>query len=100
MGVDRPAHVSHQMGAFVITLVTLTIAVWLTQATDAFSLITSHRPTPFVIGVTSLLISPLVAMIAPLLLATVQIMDKLSSASEMIVMSTAGVSRVPPAPAS
>src|ERR1700724_1691757 len=86
------------IGAFVITLVTLTVVMWFTQAIREFDLITSQRQTVFVfIGITGLLIPLLVMMIAPisLVLATAHIINKLSSDSEIIVMNAAGVSPWP-----
>jgi lipopolysaccharide export system permease protein len=86
------------MGAFVITLVSLTVVMWFTQAIREFDLITSQRQTLFVfIGITGLLIPLLVMMIAPisLVLATAHIINKLSSDSEIIVMNAAGVSPWP-----
>jgi len=86
------------MGAFVITLVSLTVVMWFTQAIREFDLITSQRQTLFVfIGITGLLIPLLVMMIAPisLVLATAHTINKLSSDSEIIVMNAAGVSPWP-----
>src|ERR1700730_759481 len=86
------------MGAFLITLVSLTVVMWFTQAIREFDLITSQRQTMFVfIGITGLLILLLVMMIAPisLVLATAHIINKLSSDSEIIVMNAAGVSPWP-----
>jgi lipopolysaccharide export system permease protein len=86
------------MGAFAITLVSLTVVMWFTQAIREFDLITSQRQTLFVfIGITGLLIPLLVMMIAPiaLVLATAHIINKLSSDSEIIVMNAAGVSPWP-----
>ena len=80
------------MGAFLITLVSLTVVMWFTQAIREFDLITSQRQTMFVfIGITGLLIPLLVMMIAPisLVLATAHIINKLSSDSEIIVMNAA-----------
>jgi len=86
------------MGAFLITLVTLTVVMWFTQAIREFDLITTQRQTMFVfIGITGLLIPMLVMMIAPisLVLATAHVINKLSSDSEIIVMNAAGVSPWP-----
>jgi len=86
------------MVAFVITLVSLTVVMWFTQAIREFDLITSQRQTLFVfIGITGLLIPLLVMMIAPisLVLATGHTINKLSSDSEIIVMNAAGVSPWP-----
>src|SRR6476619_3941548 len=86
------------MGAFLITLVSLTVVMWFTQAIREFDLITSQRQTMFVfIVITGLLSALLVMMIAPisLVLATAHIINKLSSDSEIIVMNAAGVSPWP-----
>jgi lipopolysaccharide export system permease protein len=83
------------MGAFVITLVTLTVVMWFTQAIRDFDLITSQRQTLLVfVGITGLLIPLLVMLIAPisLVLAAAHVLNKLSSDSEIIVMNAAGVS--------
>jgi lipopolysaccharide export system permease protein len=83
------------MGAFIITLVSLTVVMWFTQAIREFDLITSQRQTVFVfVGITGLLIPLLVMMIAPisLVLAVAHVLNKLSSDSEIIVMNAAGVS--------
>jgi lipopolysaccharide export system permease protein len=83
------------MSAFAITLVTLTVVMWFTQAIREFDLITSQRQTLFVfVGITGLLIPLLVMMIAPisLVLATAHVLNKLGSDSEIIVMNAAGVS--------
>jgi lipopolysaccharide export system permease protein len=83
------------MGAFLITVVSLTVVMWFTQAIREFDLITSQRQTLFVfIGITGLLIPLLVMMIAPiaLVLAVSHVLNKLSSDSEIIVMNAAGVS--------
>ncbi len=82
------------MGAFVITLVSLTALMWFTQAIREFDLITSQRQTVFVfLGLTGLFIPMLVMMIAPisLALAAAHVLNKLSSDSEIIVMNAAGV---------
>src|SRR6202045_1345223 len=89
------------MGAFLITLVSLTVALWFTQAKREFDLINSQRQTMFVfIGITGLLIPLLLVMIAPisLVLATAHIINKLSSDSEIIVMNAAGGSPWPLVP--
>jgi lipopolysaccharide export system permease protein len=83
------------MGAFVITLVSLTVVMWFTQAIREFDLITSQRQTVFVfVGITGLLIPLLVMMVAPisLVLAVAHVLNKLSSDSEIIVINAAGVS--------
>jgi lipopolysaccharide export system permease protein len=83
------------MVAFLITVVSLTIVIWFTQAIRDFDLITTQRQTLFVfIGITGLIIPLLVMVIAPiaLMLAAANVLGRLSSDSEIIVMNAAGVS--------
>jgi lipopolysaccharide export system permease protein len=83
------------LGAFVITLVSLTVVIWFTQAMRDFDLITSQRQTLFVfIGITGLIVPLLVMMIAPfaLVMSAGHVLNKLSSDSEIIVMNAAGIS--------
>ncbi len=83
------------MGAFLITLVSLTVVIWFTQAMRDFDLITSQRQTLLVfVGITGMIVPLLVMMIAPiaLVMATAHVLNKLSSDSEIIVMNAAGVS--------
>src|SRR5262252_5505880 len=75
------------MGAFLITLVSLTVVIWFTQAMRDFDLITSQPQTLLVfVGITGMII--LVMMIAPII-ATAHVLNKLSSDSEIIVMNAA-----------
>jgi len=83
------------MGAFVITLVSLTILIWFTQAMRDFDLVTAQRQTLFVfLGITGLIIPLLVMMIAPfaLVAAVGHVLNKLGTDSEIIVMNAAGIS--------
>jgi lipopolysaccharide export system permease protein len=83
------------MVAFLITLITLTVVIWFTQAMRDFDLITSQRQTLLVfIGITGLIIPLLIMMIAPiaLVLAAAHVLNKLGSDSEIIVMNAAGIS--------
>jgi lipopolysaccharide export system permease protein len=83
------------MVAFLITLVTLTVVIWFTQAMRDFDLITSQRQTMLVfVGITGLIIPLLVMIIAPiaLVMAAAHVLNKLSSDSEIIVMNAAGIS--------
>lgn len=83
------------MGAFLITLVSLTVVIWFTQAMRDFDLITSQRQTLLVfVGITGMIVPLLVMMIAPiaLVMAAAHLLNKLSSDSEIIVMNAAGVS--------
>ncbi len=81
--------------AFLITLVTLTVVIWFTQAMRDFDLITSQRQTIVVfVGITGLIIPLLVMMLAPiaLVMAAAHVLNKLGSDSEIIVMNAAGLS--------
>jgi lipopolysaccharide export system permease protein len=83
------------LGAFVVTLVSLTVVIWFTQAMRDFDLITSQRQTLFVfVGITGLMIPLLVMMLAPfaLIMAAGHVLNKLSADSEIIVMNAAGIS--------
>src|SRR5271156_4797947 len=81
--------------AFLITLITLTVVIWFTQAMRDFDLITSERQTIFVfIGITGMIVPLLVMIIAPiaLMVAAGHVLNRLGSVSEIIVMNAAGVS--------
>jgi lipopolysaccharide export system permease protein len=83
------------MVAFLITLITLTVVIWFTQAMRDFDLITSERQTLFVfIGITSMIVPLLVMIIAPiaLMVSASHVLSRLGSDSEIIVMNAAGVS--------
>src|ERR1700726_1436783 len=83
------------LGAFVISLVSLTVMIWFTQAMRDFDLITSQRQTLLVfVGITGMIVPLLVMMIAPIavVVAVAHVLNKLSSDSEIIVMNAAGVS--------
>src|SRR5580692_10018147 len=83
------------LGAFLISLVSLTVVIWFTQAMRDLDLITSQRQTLLVfVGITGMIIPLLVMMIAPiaLVMAAAHVLNKLSSDSEIIVMNAAGVS--------
>src|ERR1700726_5223184 len=83
------------MVAFLITLVSLTVVIWFTQAMRDFDLITSQRQTLFVfVGITGLIIPLLIMILAPiaLVMAAAHDLNKLSSDSEIIVMNAAGMS--------
>src|SRR5580700_9038845 len=81
--------------AFVITLVTLTIVIWFTQAMREFDLITSERQTVLVfIGITGMIVPLLVMIIAPiaLMVSAGHVLSRLGTDSEIIVMNAAGIS--------
>jgi lipopolysaccharide export system permease protein len=83
------------IAAFLITLVSLTVVIWFTQAMRDFDLITSERQTLFVfIGITGMIVPLLVMIIAPiaLMLAAAHVLARLGQDSEMIVMNAAGLS--------
>ncbi len=81
--------------AFVLTLVTLTLVIWVTQALREFDLLTSKGQTILVFfAITGLSLPLLVLVIAPvaLFVATLWALSKLNGDSELIVMSAAGLS--------
>jgi lipopolysaccharide export system permease protein len=83
------------MAAFLITLVTLTVVMWFTQAMRDFDLITSERQTLFVfIGITGMIVPLLIMIIAPiaLMIAAGHVLNRLGADSEIIVMNAAGIS--------
>jgi lipopolysaccharide export system permease protein len=81
-------------GAFLLVLVGLTAAIWLTQALRDVDLMTSQGQTVLsFIGITSLVIPQLVLVIAPvaLVIAVAHVLHKLATDSEIIVMNGAGM---------
>jgi lipopolysaccharide export system permease protein len=81
-------------GAFSIVLVSLTAVIWVTQALRDIDLLTSQGQTVLVfIGITGMIVPLLVMIIAPiaLLIAVVHTLNKMSTDSELIVISAAGV---------
>ena len=81
-------------GAFLMVLVGLTAAIWMTQALRDVDLMTNQGQTVLVfIGITSLIIPNLVMVIAPvaLVVAVAQNLHKLATDSEIIVMNGAGM---------
>jgi lipopolysaccharide export system permease protein len=82
------------LGAFLLVLISLTTAIWLTQALREFDLITNQGQTVLIfLGITSLIIPVMVVIIAPLALviAVSHVLNKLSADSEIIVISGAGM---------
>ena len=81
-------------GAFLLVLVSLTAAIWLTQALRDVDLMTSQGQSVLVfIGITGLIIPLLILVIAPiaLVVAVSHILHKLTADSEIIVMNGAGM---------
>lgn len=81
--------------AFLITLITLTVVIWFTQAMRDFDLITSERQTIFVfVGITGMIVPLLVMIIAPiaLMVSAGHVLNRLGTDSEIIVMNAAGIS--------
>ena len=81
-------------GAFLIVLVGLTGAIWMTQALREVDLMTSQGQTVLVfVAITSLIIPNLVLVIAPVALVTAvsHNLHKLTTDSEIIVMNGAGI---------
>ena len=82
-------------GAFLVVLISLTSVIWVLQALRDIDLITSAGQTILVfVGITSLIIPFLIVTIAPiaLVIATIHVLNKLSTDSEIIVMNAAGMS--------
>ena len=82
------------IGAFLLVLISLTSAIWLTQALRDVDLMTGQGQTILAfIGITSLIIPGLVMVIAPvaLVVAASYILHKLATDSEIIVMHGAGM---------
>lgn len=83
------------VGAFLIVVISLTAVVWVTQALRDIDLMTNKGQTILVfIGITGLVIPVLLLVIAPiaLMIAVAHVLNKLSSDSELIVISAAGTS--------
>ncbi len=81
--------------AFLITLISLTVVIWFTQAMRDIDLITSERQTLFVfMGITGMIVPLLVMIIAPiaLMIAAGHVLNRLGADSEMIVINAAGIS--------
>ncbi len=81
-------------GAFLVVLISLTAVIWITQALRDIDLVTSQGQTAIVfISITGLIIPQLVMVIAPLALVigVSHVLIKLSTDSELIVMSSAGM---------
>jgi lipopolysaccharide export system permease protein len=82
------------LGAFVLVLVGLTTAIWLTQALRDVDLMTNQGQSALsFLGITSLVVPPLILVIAPvaLVVAVAHNLHKLASDSEIIVMNGAGM---------
>jgi len=80
--------------AFLIVLVSLTGVIWITQALRNIDLMTSQGQTILVfLGISGLAIPLLISVIAPiaLLVAVMHSLNRLSTDSEVIVLSAAGV---------
>jgi lipopolysaccharide export system permease protein len=81
--------------AFLITLISLTVVIWFTQAMRDIDLITSERQTLFVfMGITGMIVPLLVMIIAPiaLMIAAGHVLNRLGADSEVIVINAAGIS--------
>ena len=82
------------LGAFLLVLVSLTCAIWMTQALRDIDLVTNQGQTALVfVQITSLVIPQLVLVIAPfaLVVAVAHVLHKLGTDSEIIVMNGAGM---------
>jgi len=81
-------------GAFLLVLISLTAAIWLTQALRDVDLMTGQGQTILAfLGITSLIVPQLVTVIAPvaLVVAVAHNLHKLATDSEIIVMNGAGM---------
>jgi lipopolysaccharide export system permease protein len=81
-------------GAFLLVLISLTTAIWLTQALRDLDLMTGQGQTILVfVGITGLIVPLLILVIAPLALviAVSHVLHKLATDSEIIVMNSAGM---------
>jgi lipopolysaccharide export system permease protein len=81
-------------GAFLVVLVTLTAIIWVTQALRDIDLVTSQGQTVLAfISITGMIIPQLIQVLAPiaLVIAIVHVLNKLSTDSELIVMSASGM---------
>lgn len=82
------------LASFLIVLVSLTGVIWITQALRNIDLMTSQGQTILVfLGISGLAIPLLISIIAPiaLLVAVMHTLNRLSTDSEVIVLSAAGV---------
>ena len=81
-------------GAFLVVLISLTAAIWVTQALRDVDLMTGQGQTILTfLGITSLVVPGLVMVIAPvaLVVAAAHILHKLATDLEIIVMNGAGM---------
>jgi len=82
-------------GAFLLIAISLTMVIWLTHALREIDLMTNQRQTVLVfVGITSLLIPMLLAIIAPiaLVIAVGYTLNRLNTDSEIVVMNASGMS--------
>ena len=82
------------LGAFLLVLISLTAAIWMTQALRDVDLMTGQGQTILTfLGITSLIIPQLVMVIAPvaMVVSVAYILHKLATDSEIIVMNGAGM---------
>jgi len=82
------------LGAFLLVLISLTAAIWMTQALRDVDLMTGQGQTILTfLGITSLIIPQLVMVIAPvaLVVSVSYVLHKLATDSEIIVMNGAGM---------
>lgn len=81
-------------GAFLVVLISLTALIWITQALRDIDLITNQGQTALTfVGITGCIIPVLIMILAPLALviAISHVLIKLSTDSELIVMSASGM---------
>jgi lipopolysaccharide export system permease protein len=81
-------------GAFLVTCLSITALMWITQALRDIDLMTNQGQSILVfVGITGLIIPLLIQIIAPiaLMIAVAHVLNKLGNDSEIIVMNAAGM---------
>jgi lipopolysaccharide export system permease protein len=81
-------------GAFLVTCLSITALMWITQALRDIDLMTNQGQSILVfVGITGLIIPLLIQIIAPiaLMIAVAYVLNKLGNDSEIIVMNAAGM---------
>jgi len=82
-------------GAFLVTLISLTAVIWVTQALHDIDLMTTQGQSILIfVSITGMIIPLLILVIAPiaLLISVAHVLNKMSTDSEIIVMNAAGIS--------
>ena len=83
--------------AFLLTLVTLVVLLWLSQALKQVSLVMAQGQTLLLfLKVTALALPALIVVIAPvaLVIAIIHVLNRLNNDSELVVVTAAGAPRM------